>query len=88
MDTYIDLSVTRSRAEFHDAFAEALSLPGWYGRNLEDLYDCLTVISQHTHLHLLCWDSLEIALGSYTDSAREILLRAASVNPLFSVTFE
>jgi ribonuclease inhibitor len=88
MDILIDFSVTGSRAEFHDAFAEALTLPDWYGRNLDALHDCLTDVSQDIRLHLLHWDTLQIALGTYTDNARRAILHAAATNPHLSVSFE
>lgn len=34
----------------HRAFREALTFPQWYGNNLDALYDCLTEISEPTHL--------------------------------------
>lgn len=34
------------RDEIHAYIKEALSLPTWYGNNLDALYDCLTVLPE------------------------------------------
>ena len=38
------------KAGLHRAFQEALAFPQWYGHNLDALYDCLTELSEPTHL--------------------------------------
>ena len=40
----IDLRGVCSREELHDRIEEELPVPGWYGRNLDALYDILTVM--------------------------------------------
>ena len=44
MNVVIDLSHADTRDSFHDAFVQALSLPDWYGRNLDALHDALTAL--------------------------------------------
>lgn len=88
MDVTIDFSAVTGKADFHAAFAEALSFPGWYGANLDALHDCLTDIGTETHLRLLRWDAPEAALGAYAAGAKRVILHAASVNPRLAVTFE
>ncbi len=44
-DYVIDLTGVTSREELHDRIEEALPLPGYYGRNLDALYDALQEIS-------------------------------------------
>ena len=41
-DYIIDLTGVKSRDELHDRIEEILPVPGWYGRNLDALYDILT----------------------------------------------
>lgn len=44
-----------------DAIAEALSFPGWFGRNLDALYDCLTDLSWlPSGEHVLIWVSSDV----------------------------
>ena len=44
----IDLEGAESPEEVYRRIAEALDLPGYYGRNLDALYDCLTEIDEDT----------------------------------------
>ena len=39
---FLDGEKITSPAELHRAFAEALDLPEYYGKNLDALHDCLT----------------------------------------------
>ncbi len=45
-------------AEMHEILARELNFPGWYGRNLDALHDCLTAISGETRLNFLHFPSL------------------------------
>ena len=45
MNVTIDCSRIQSEEDLHRIFAEALSFPAWYGKNLDALHDCLTVLS-------------------------------------------
>ena len=38
----LDGNKLTNRELLHNALAESLSFPNWYGRNLDALYDCLT----------------------------------------------
>ena len=42
MELIIDGSKILSEEDFHKAVAEGLSLPSWYGKNLDALWDALT----------------------------------------------
>ena len=39
---FIDLTGAENRKEIHDRIEQELPVPGWYGRNLDALYDVLT----------------------------------------------
>lgn len=44
------------RASTYEAFATALALPGWFGRNLDALHDCLAdVAGRHDGAWTLLW---------------------------------
>lgn len=47
-----------SVAEFHDVLARELNFPGWYGRNLDALHDCLTALHEETKITFLHFPSL------------------------------
>lgn len=74
-----------SRSELHDAFAEALSFPDWYGGNLDALHDQLTAICEETVIHLLHWEEAEEAMGRYAICAKRAILDAAEENPQLQV---
>ena len=49
----------------HSALAEQLAFPAWYGRNLDALYDLLSVESEGVCIVLRDRAALEAALGGY-----------------------
>ena len=56
MEHIIDLSPIADSQALHTALARELSLPEWYGHNLDALYDCLTDLADPTHLTFINWD--------------------------------
>lgn len=42
MEIIIDGTTIKSEEDLHDFFAKSFSLPDWYGRNLDALWDVLT----------------------------------------------
>ena len=74
----LDFANITTKEELHDLLAEDLSLPDYYGRNLDALYDCLTqmplcMISLHHIEALEC-------LGDYALAFAETLEAAACEN--------
>lgn len=47
-----------SMAEMHGILAKELHFPGWYGRNLDALHDCLTAIRKDTRITFLHFSAL------------------------------
>lgn len=78
----IDCASLESPRALHDALAEKLQFPQWYGGNLDALHDCLTAICEQTHLTLLRLS----ALGRYEKGFRRVLQDAAEENPNLQVT--
>ena len=72
--------------DFHTAIAEALSFPAHYGKNLDALYDCLTELSQDTHLVLRNWHHIEFHLKDYSGKALYVFHCACQENPHLTVT--
>ncbi|MBC9732115.1 barstar family protein [Nocardioides marmotae] len=73
-----------TRAETFEALGEALALPGWWGRNLDALADCLRDLD--TDRTVVLWDgwgplaredgrAFGIILRLLTDSGLAVLLR-------------
>lgn len=85
-DITIDCRGCIPRSALHETFANALSFPDHYGRNLDALHDCLTALSQPTHLQLTHWQAGQTALGPYARALHRVLEDSARENPRFSFT--
>lgn len=81
----IDGSRAVSREALHDQLAVCLGLPGYYGRNLDALYDVLTERSEPTRLVLLHREALSRHLGDYAQALLETLEDADRANPAIQV---
>ena len=71
--------ISRDRA--HDEIAHGLSLPDYYGRNLDALWDCVS--SMEAEVILTDTEAMISALGSYGEKLVATLLEAAQKNPFF-----
>jgi ribonuclease inhibitor len=80
----VDCSAVRNPEEFHDYLVEVLTLPDWYGTNLDALYDCLTSITEETHITLVHFDQLEDMYAGF----RDVFEDAAGSNPRIQITIE
>jgi len=78
----LDGSVIRDRTELHELLRERLSLPDWYGRNLDALHDCLTDLRDVTVV-LRNAGALTEALGGYGETVLRVFRDAAEENPGF-----
>ena len=77
-----------SRDDLHDALSRQLSLPEYYGRNLDALYDCLTDLSEPTELHLAHKAELTANLGIYADVFETVLRDACAENACLRLSLE
>ena len=57
----VDLSGVCDRNSLHDRLQESLTLPSWYGRNLDALYDALTDAPGPIHICFTAWKEMEEA---------------------------
>ena len=78
----LDGAAIRDREGLHALLAERLSLPDWYGRNLDALYDCLTDLRDVTVV-LRNAGALPAALGGYGEAVLRVFRDAAAENPGF-----
>lgn len=77
----LDANNAKSRSDLHDLFADTLSLPEWYGRNLDALHDCLTSISEDVQI-TVCAEELIGSLGErYVRQLTRLLRDSAAENP-------
>ena len=78
MNVTIDCSRIQSKEDLHRIFSEALSFPAWYGKNLDALHDCLTVLSGTIRLEN--WEEVEARLGKYGTAAKKAIVSAGFEN--------
>ncbi len=81
----LDASAVTDRGALHDLLKERLSLPAWYGGNLDALYDCLTDLREVT-LILRGADALTRNLGDYGARFLAVLEDSEAENPGFHCT--
>lgn len=82
----LDCQSILTATALHDALAEALTFPEYYGKNLDALFDCLTEICEDTELILLNWHKLEYTLKDYSGKLLYVFHCACQENPQLIVT--
>lgn len=82
----IDCSAIDTADGFHEALAQALDFPDYYGKNLDALYDCLTEDFTDRELILDNWHSLEYKLKDYSGKALYVFHQACLENRHLTVT--
>ena len=80
----IDCSRMTSKETLHRCLQETLSLPEYYGGNLDALFDCLTEVSQPVVLEFEHPDAL-IPLGNYGEALMATFRDAALENPMLTL---
>ena len=80
----IDCSAIQTPRQLHNALAEALEFPQWYGSNLDALHDCLTGLTDDTRLTLLRFGTL----GPFSAGFRKVLQDSEEENPHLQVFFK
>lgn len=83
MEAIIDCSGIETPRQLQDRLKQALSLPDWYGSNLDALYDCLTAITQETHLVLTGFQDLP----PFANGFHRVFRDAAEKNPNLNIHF-
>lgn len=85
MTVVIDGSLMTDREHVHAQLQERLSLPAYYGKNLDALYDLLSVWREPLEMKVVHWGSMEESLGLYAEAFAEALYDAARVNPRLTI---
>lgn len=88
MTVTLDCRTITGRAQLHETLSALLSLPEYYGRNLNALYDVLTERSEPTELVLLHRQALWVPLGGYAETFLQALFDAARENPALTIRLE
>ena len=83
---HLDCSLMTSREALHAYLKKQLSLPEYYGSNLDALFDCLTELSQPIRLEFSNLDKL-LPLGNYGEGLMATFRDAALENPNLELLF-
>ena len=84
----IDGQKTHDRAGLHQYIAKELDFPQWYGKNLDALFDCLTDLTEETHIEVVNRDDLYEALGGYANALLKVLSEASEINRMIEFNCE
>ena len=88
MRAVLDGGSVDSREALHRALKDALSLPDWYGNNLDALFDCLTDLHEPTELTVLNARKLRESLGGYAQALLHVLRDSERENEKLVVHWE
>ena len=83
----IDCHLFSCRQDVHQAFAEALSFPDYYGSNLDALHDCLTEIGTDTQILLLHWEWAAKHMENYCKILKNVLAMCCRENPHLHIEY-
>lgn len=87
MDYTIDLSGVQDKAALHDTLSRILPLPGYYGRNLDALYDCLLEPHEPWNISFTGCEQAEKALGGYFVGFKDTFADAEEFTDSVRATF-
>lgn len=83
---YLDARKIKERTESHEYLARMLSLPAYYGKNLDALYDC---ISDMADCRVVLLHSKEAELsGTYGEKIVKVFQDGEKDNPGFELRIE
>ncbi len=80
----LDAAQMNEKVQAHRYLAEMLSLPDYYGRNLDALYDCLTDLDE-TEIRFV---NLEEAGDTYFSSVLSVFREAEIENPKLHLFYD
>lgn len=85
MTIQLDGQFMTDKSALHDLLQKSLSLPDYYGRNLDALYDLLTAISVPTEIHVRNTDLIHEYLEAYGAAFLVTLHQAAEKCPHLTI---
>lgn len=84
----LDGAYMTSKEEAHNYLAKKLTLPDYYGKNLDALHDCLLDIHTPTNIVIYNRKTLESALELYANIMVGIFIHASKENDFIKVFFD
>lgn len=85
MELLLDGRAIADRELLHDTLQRGLSLPPYYGRNLDALHDLLEERTEDTEIALIHAAALRQTLGRYGEKLLNVLRQAAEENPCLHI---
>lgn len=81
-ELYLDGSTIHSVDAFHDQVQELFGLPHYYGRNLDDLWECLTsYINPNIRLIIHDFQNLLSVFGPEAEAVKDIFEKLPNHKP-------
>jgi len=88
MTVVLDGCMMTDRATLHEYLKTQLSLPSYYGKNLDALYDLLTEINTSVKIEIINSAKIKTQLGNYGLSLENTFRDASEENPFLEVEFK
>jgi ribonuclease inhibitor len=79
-EIFLDCNKMTSKSEAHKYIKKMLKFPGYYGGNLDALWDLLSTKSKIISIFLLHEEKLYENLGDYGKQMAEVFKDAAAIN--------
>lgn len=86
MEVLLDGRCMTDREMTHIYLAEMLSLPGYYGKNLDALFDLLTDYADYLDIIIVHVDVMIQSLGNYGQALFDTIYDAAHENPKIKIS--
>lgn len=87
MKVVIDGRYSKDKAMLHNHIKSVLNFPEYYGRNLDALFDLLSVYSEETEIEFTHGKELEENLGNYAGALVRTFKEAAAENKNIKICF-
>jgi len=87
-ELYLDGSIIYSVEDFHDQVAQLFGFPSYYGRNLDDLWDCLnSYIDTNLRLTIRDFEHLIDVFGPESVGLKDIFDKLPQYHPELEILF-
>lgn len=81
-ELFLDASTISTVDEFHDQIQELFGLPSYYGRSLDDLWDCLlNYINPSVKLYINDFQNLIAVFGPEAEALKDIFQNLPTNRP-------
>lgn len=87
-ELYLDSGSIYSIEDFHEQVAQLFGFPSYYGRNLDDLWDCLnSYIDPCLRLTIRDFDHLIQVFGPEAEALKEIFEKLPQYHPEMEILY-